>query len=101
MRGPLPSVKLIAQAGYDTYDFETFSGKTATEALDLQEGNSYYLLITDYSQDGTTGGSFKLTASLPTGDITLEQGTGETIGAGRAFNFVVPVVSDAKIATPR
>ncbi len=102
LRGPLPGVKLLAQAGYDTYNVETFAGKTVSEAFDLQEGNSYYLLITDYSQDGMTGGSFKLSASLPRGDIILKQGPGETIGAGRAFNFVVPAVPDhMKIATPR
>jgi hypothetical protein len=94
LRGPLPGIKLLAHAGYDAYDPETFGGKSVTESFDLEEGKAYYFLITDYSQDGIEGGSFKLLATIPSGDIILEEGKGEHIGSGRAFNFVVPVVSD-------
>jgi hypothetical protein len=94
LRGPLPGIKLLAHAGYDAYDAEIFSGKSVTESFDLEEGKAYYFLITDYSQDGIEGGSFKLLATVPSGDIILEEGKGENIGSGRAVNFVVPVASD-------
>lgn len=92
LRGPLPGIQLIAQKQYDDYDPETHAHQSTIEKFDCEEGKSYYFLITDYDHDGIAGGAYKVFAELPTGDILLEEGKGESIGSGKAFNFVVPVV---------
>lgn len=93
LRGPLPGIGLIAQAQYDAYDPETYANQSATEIFECLEGQSYYFLITDY--DGVQeGGAYKIIAELPSGDILLEEGKGENVGSGKAFNFVVPVIPE-------
>lgn len=94
VRGPLPSVNLISKVDYGTYE-KQYSVKVLKE-FDLEEGKSYYFLLTDYGKDGIEGGGFQLRAEFPTGPIILEEGDGE-IGAGKAFTFVVPVAPSEEI----
>lgn len=88
LRGP--GIKLVAKVDYDDYLPEKYAFKSATESFELQEGQSYYFLLTDYEQNGGT--SFKLFAELPSGDVLLESAMAEEVAAGKAVNFVVPFI---------
>ena len=85
VRGPLPSTVVVDEASYLSLD-----GESIERQYNLEEGRFYYLMLLDSGRDGITDGSFKLTASYKTADVTLKEGTGD-FGHGKTWNFMVPV----------
>jgi hypothetical protein len=92
IRGPFPSVDLVASRDYDYYQTPN---ALAQESVELVEGGTYHLILTDYGNDGIVGGHFLLTQPQETSTAAtasqhiLVQGDGR-FGAGQVYTFDVP-----------
>ena len=58
LRGPLPSMEVLASRGYDEYDQANHAHQTVVETLDgiLKAGEKYYFIVKDYNFDGIENG---------------------------------------------
>jgi hypothetical protein len=98
IRGPFPSVDLVASRDYDYYQTPHALDQ---ESVQLQQGGTYHLIFTDYANDGIHDGHFSL---IQNGDTTpvvqqqqqkqhiLTQGDGN-FGAGQVYTFEVPTAA--------
>lgn len=99
IRGPFPAVDLVASRDYDYYQTPDI---LATELVELQQGGTYHLILTDYANDGIDGGHFLLTqqadqdttntaaaTAATQSQQVLVQGDGR-FGAGQVYTFEVP-----------
>jgi hypothetical protein len=89
IRGPFPAVDLVASRDYDYYQTPD---ALAQESVELAEGGTYHLILTDYANDGIDGGHFLLTQQESKTAATqhiLAQGDGR-FGAGQVYTFQVP-----------
>lgn len=87
IRGPFPSVDLVSHRDYDHYESKKALAK---EALQLQAGGTYHLVLTDYANNGIQDGHFAVTTSNNEHtDTTLVEGDGD-FGAGQVYTFTVP-----------
>jgi hypothetical protein len=91
LRGPFPSIDVIAQRDYDYY--ETLQ-ELVKESFQLERGGTYHLILTDYANNGIEKGRFQLSlsASAAADQIVLLQGDGN-FGSGQVFTFDVPATS--------
>jgi hypothetical protein len=100
IRGPFPSVDLVASRDYDYYQIPD---ALEQEYVDLVEGGTYHLILTDYANDGIDDGHFLLThqqvanndysnvdTSTAATQHILAQGDGQ-FGAGQVYTFEVPI----------
>jgi hypothetical protein len=99
IRGPFPAVDLVASRDYDYYQTPD---ALAQESVELVDGGTYHLILTDYANDGIVGGHFLLTRqetnTVATQQVltntvatqqVLVQGDGR-FGAGKVYTFEVP-----------
>jgi hypothetical protein len=89
IRGPFPAVDLVASRDYDYYQTPDV---LAQESVELVEGGTYHLILTDYANDGIDGGHFLLTqqeTNTAAKQQVLAQGDGR-FGAGQVYTFEVP-----------
>jgi hypothetical protein len=104
VRGPFPAVDLVASRDYDYYQTPD---ALEHESIELVEGGTYHLILTDYANDGIDDGHFLLTQSIVANDDNsnvdtntaaaqqiLAQGDGR-FGAGQIYTFEVPIRTSA------
>eukprot|EP00542_Grammatophora_oceanica_P016192 CAMPEP_0194046600 /NCGR_PEP_ID=MMETSP0009_2-20130614/21842_1 /TAXON_ID=210454 /ORGANISM="Grammatophora oceanica, Strain CCMP 410" /LENGTH=150 /DNA_ID=CAMNT_0038691965 /DNA_START=86 /DNA_END=538 /DNA_ORIENTATION=+ len=103
VRGPIPAMDIVDGVAFGGYDIPH---QHVIERFDLEEGQSYYFMISDYEGNGiepTEEGAtpIKLVAELehPIGDVILaKEENGSSIEAAKAFMFTVPMQPQAVAA---
>lgn len=99
IRGPLPRINLVASAPYA--DYVGYADELIEEEVVLEQGETYYFLLTDFSEDGIHNGSFRILAGDDGDDTVVMEGRGDMIGSGKAYTIDIPKDCNSTIPTPR
>jgi hypothetical protein len=85
IRGPVPTTDILYERSFDSYQE---AGKLQEELIPLEVGQTYYFILSDYSDDGIKDGHFKIYAAHVQGDVLLAEGDGK-FGSGMVARFEV------------
>jgi hypothetical protein len=87
LRGPLPGVSVVANAGYNFY--EGMEKNQMEDSFFLLMGETYYFLLSDAGNDGIEDGYLHLSTNFGSGEITLVEDRTD-FGGAKMYMFTVP-----------